>query len=786
MAHEHEVDITVRPAAGDDGRRCTELLQARLLTEPGVRGLVFESHGQSLKFRYDPRLISLVRVQEIAKQMGVEFGHRFERCELRLRGVRCTDCSLGMEKKLKKGSGATRVAINPAAGSIAVEYDAAATNLETFEEQFASAGYQTRRQPRTRDDLRTAHAEEAAARGRMAMLTAICITGLLVGWGGEKLGWLTATQAIVPYSIGYIAGGFYAARRAFRELLTGSVNVDLLMIAAAVGAAIVNEWPEGAVLLFLFSLSNTLEQYVLGRTRRAIEALMDLTPDEAVVRRDGAELRVPVAELRLGEVIIVRPGERIPADGKIVRGQTSIDQSVMTGESVPVERAVGEMVLAATLNQQGAIEVEVTRVAGETTLSRIVELVESAQSEKAQSQRFTDWFGARYTLAVLGLAAVTAIVPVFFLHEPFAHSFYRAMTILVVASPCAVVISIPAAILAAITGAARNGVLFKGGVHLERAADLQAIAFDKTGTLTMGRPRLTDVQTAPGISEAELLTLAASVESLSEHPLAFAVVEEAKARGLVLREASNMEALVGRGVQAEIAGKWILVGKPQLFTERGAAIPAELELAIERLAADGKTTVLVGNETTALGVLAIADTLRPSAEAAIAQLRKLGIRRLVMLTGDSRRVACAIANRLGMEAEAELLPEDKLNVIRSLQGQHGSVAMIGDGINDAPALAAATLGISLGGAGTDVALETADVVLMADDLQNLPFAIALARQTKRVIRQNLVFAFVMMIALVAATFVVNIRLPIAVVGHEGSTVLVILNGLRLLRYRPSR
>ncbi|MCG3146940.1 MAG: putative cadmium-transporting ATPase [Verrucomicrobiae bacterium] len=783
MANEHEVDISLLPSSGPDGKRCAELLQARLLTEPGVRGVVFDSRGQSLKFRYDPRLVSLVRVQEIAKQMGVEFGQRFERCALRLRGVRCTDCSQGMEKKLEQTSGATRVAINPAAGSIAVEYDSTTADLATFEERFASAGYQTQRHPRTREDLRAAHAEEAVARGRMAILTATCITGLLVGWGGEKLGWLTEAQAIVPYCISYLAGGFYAARRAFRELLTGSVNVDLLMIAAAIGAAIVNEWPEGAALLFLFSLSNTLEQYVLGRTRRAIEALMDLTPDEAVVRRAGTEQRVPVADLRLGEIIIVRPGERIPADGKIVRGQTSVDQSVMTGESVPVERGQGEMVLAATLNQQGAIEVEVTRVAGETTLSRIVELVESAQSEKAQSQRFTDWFGARYTLAVLGLAAVTAIVPVLFLHEPFAQSFYRAMTILVVASPCAVVISIPAAILAAITGAARNGVLFKGGVHLERAADLQAIAFDKTGTLTLGRPRLTDLETAPGVTEDELLTLAASVESLSEHPLAMAVVEEAKTRGLKLREAANMEALVGRGVQAEIAGQWILVGKPQLFTERGAAIPAELELAIERLAAAGKTTVLVGNENAALGVLAIADTLRPSAEAAIAHLRKLGIRRLVMLTGDSRRVACAIANRLGMEAEAELLPEDKLNVIRSLQGQHGSVAMIGDGINDAPALAAANLGISLGGAGTDVALETADVVLMADDLQNLPFAVALARQTKRVIRQNLVFAFAMMLGLVAATFVADIRLPVAVVGHEGSTVLVILNGLRLLRFR---
>jgi Cd2+/Zn2+-exporting ATPase len=783
MAREHEVDISLRPTADGDERRCVELLHAALVAEPGVRSLMFDIEGRSLKLRYDPQLVSLVRVQEIARQLGLEFGQRFERCAMRLRGVRCADCSLGLEDKLQQATQVAHIAVNPAAGSISVEYPAGPTALETLEQRIERAGYQAQRQPRTREELRATHAEEAAARTRMTWLTAVCISGLLIGWLGEKFGWLDPTQAIVPYTVAYVAGGFYAARRALRELFSGSVNVDLLMIVAAVGAAIVNEWPEGAVLLFLFSLSNTLEQYVLGRTRRAIEALMDLSPNEAVVRCDGIEKRVPVEQLHLGDIVIVRPGERIPADGKIVTGQTSVDQSVMTGESVPIERSVGDVVLAATLNQQGAVEVEVTRVAGETTLSRIVELVEEAQSEKAESQRFTDWFAARYTLAVLGFAALTALVPIFILHEPFADSFYRAMTVLVVASPCAVVISIPAAILAAITGAARSGVLFKGGVHLERAAELQAIAFDKTGTLTMGRPKLTDVETAPGTTVDEVLTLAASVECLSEHPLAVAVVEEAKSRGLRPRPASNMEALVGRGVQAEVQGRWILVGKPQLFTERGSAISAELELAVERLASEGKTTVLVGTETDALGVLAIADTLRPSAESAIARLRELGVRRLVMLTGDSRRVAHAIANRLGMEAESELLPEDKLNVIRRLQGQHGCVAMIGDGINDAPALAAADLGISLGGAGTDVALETADVVLMADDLQNLPFAVALARQTKRVIRQNLLFAFAMMIALVVATFVASIRLPLAVVGHEGSTVLVILNGLRLLRYR---
>ena len=783
MKREREVDLPYQPTSGEDGDRCAELLHAALLAEPGVRSLVFDARGQSLKLRYDPAVVSIARVQEIAHRLGIEFGKRYERCALRLGGVRCADCSVGLEGKLRRAPGATRVVVNPAAGSIAVEYDTQTTNLQTFEERIARAGYVVKPLPKTRADLQKAHAEEAGVRWRMAAFTAICLVSLVVAWVGEKTGWLTTPALYVAYAISYVAGGVYAARRAVRELLIGSVNVDFLMIAAAVGAAVVYELPEGAVLLFLFSLSNTLEQYVLGRTRRAIEALMDLTPEEAVVRRDGREERVSVEQLKLGDVVIVRPGERIPADGKIVAGETSIDQSVMTGESVPVERVAGDTVLAATLNQQGAIEVEVTRVAGETTLARIVGLVEEAQSEKAQSQRLTDWFGARYTFAVLGFAALTVTVPMVFFHEPFAAAFYRAMTVLVVASPCAVVISIPAAILSAITGGARKGVLFKGGVHLENAAELKAIAFDKTGTLTAGRPQLTDVKPAAGVTEDELLAAAAAAESLSEHPLAVAVVEAAKTRGLKVASATRMEALVGRGVRAEVAGRTIFVGKPELLASNGRTIPPALDATAAELATEGKTTVFVGDEKSVLGVLAIADTLRPGAALAIQRLRDLGLRRLVMLTGDSKRVAQAIARGLGMDFEAELLPEDKLKVIRRLQEETGAVAMIGDGINDAPALAAANLGISLGGAGTDVALETADVVLMADDLQNLPFAIALARQTKRVIKQNLTFAFGMMALLVAATFLASIRLPLAVVGHEGSTVLVILNGLRLLKFR---
>jgi Cd2+/Zn2+-exporting ATPase len=513
---------------------------------------------------------------------------------------------------------------------------------------------------------------------------------------------------------------------------------------------------------------------------------MDLSPEEAVVRRDGSEQRVAVEELRPGDVMIVRPGERIAADGLILTGRTSVDQSAMTGESMPVEKQAGDTVFAATLNQQGAVEVRVTRQAGQSALARIVQLVEEAQSEKAQSQRFTDWFGGRYTVGVLATSALVLTVPWLLLAEPFSQAFYRAMTFLVVASPCAVVISIPAAILAAITGAARGGVLFKGGAHLERAADVRAIAFDKTGTLTVGKPQLVDLHPAEGVAAEELLRLAAAAEQLSEHPLANAVVEAARARGLTPEAAGDLEALVGRGIRARVGDRTVWVGKPRLFTDRGLAIPGALEQGAGHLAAEGKTVLFVGDDRAVLGVLGVADTLRPGAEEAVSQLRDLGIERQVILTGDNPVVAKAIADRLGMDFEAELLPEDKLAAVQALRACYVTAAMVGDGINDAPSLAAASLGVSLGGSGTDVALETADLVLMGDDLRRLPYAIALARQARRVIRQNLIFAFAVMAVLMVVTFVAGLRLPFAVVGHEGSTALVICNGLRLLTFRGVR
>ena len=639
---------------------------------------------------------------------------------------------------------------------------------------------------RTPESVKQVRAEEARERLTMAVLTTICVVSLSLAVASGYLleGQAARVAQAILYLISYLSGGYFATIRSVAELREGKINVDVLMIVAALGSALVHELPEGAVLLFLFSLSGTLERYVLGWTRRSIEALMDLSPDEAVVRAaDGIERRVNVRELVVDDIVIVRPGERVPADGVVLTGSTAVDQAPVTGESLPVSKTVGDVVFAGTLNQYGAIDVRVTARSDDSTLARIVVLVEEAQSERADSQRFSEWFGERYTIGVLIASMVVLLERWLVSGNEFGSSFYTAMTVLVAASPCAVVISTPAAILAAIARAAREGVLCKGGAHLEQAAAVRAIAFDKTGTLTRGRPELVGVVPASGHNEAEVLGLAAAAESRSEHPLAKAIVDAAVARGLTLFQAKDVEALVGKGVRATVEGRSVLLGKPELFNELEMSLPEELRVAVLRFADAGATTVVMAEDGVIVGVLGLADTLRSSSKQAIEELKTLGIEHMVMLTGDNKAVGETVAKSLGIEVHAGLLPEEKLDAIVALKQRHMTVAMIGDGINDAPSLAASSLGISLGGAGTAVALETADVVLMSDDLRHLPFLIELGRKSRTIIIQNLVVAFGVMGALLLLTLGFALPMPYAVGAHEGSTVLVILNGLRLLGFR---
>ena len=592
----------------------------------------------------------------------------------------------------------------------------------------------------------------------------------------------TAQLAIVGlYAAAYLAGGTDATRTAIADLIDRHVNVDLLMVLAAIGAATLNAWAEGAVLLALFASSNALEHHALDRTRSAVQALMKLSPDEAnLIEADGTFRVVAVEELKVGDRVLIRPGESIPADARVVEGQSAVDQSAITGESMPVHKAVGDTVSSGTLNGTGALTAEITQLPSESTLAKIVRMVEDARNQKSKTQRFTDAFEGPYAIGVIAASAALGIGSVLF-GVSAGDAFYQSMTLLVVASPCALVISTPAATLSGLANAARNGILVKGGNYLEDLGAVTTVAFDKTGTLTIGEPRLTDIVPVAGLSESDLLRDVAAAESLSEHPLAHAIVAEAQRRGMQLPKVTDFEAITGRGVKAWVDNTWLLVGTEDLLEVHDVPIPDDLGRALDELRSDGKTAMLVGGGGKAIGVIAVADTVRPEAVAMIANLKKLGVRKTVMLTGDNEKVARAVARQIGIDdVRAGLMPEQKLDEIAALR-REGGVVMVGDGVNDAPALATADLGIAMGTRGTDVALETADIVLMQDDLYRLPYAIDLSRRTRRTIRVNITFALLVIVVLILSTLFVGIPLPLGVMGHEGSTIVVVLNGLRLLR-----
>jgi Cd2+/Zn2+-exporting ATPase len=622
---------------------------------------------------------------------------------------------------------------------------------------------------------------------------------MLLGGFGTSLG-LPAELKFWFFLAAYLAGGWRAAIKGIRSLLTGTIDVDLLMILAALGAAYVNHAFEGAILLFLFSFSNTLQEMAIERSRSAISALMKLRPETALCKRGAETKLVKIEELVVGDRVIVRPGESIPVDGTVVEGTSSVNQASITGESLPVEKKPGDTLFAGTLNEQGGLDMCVTKIATESTLAKLIELVEKAQGQKATTQRFLEKAEQWYAMGVILFTAALVVVPIYIFHEPFQSTFYRAMTVMVVASPCALVISTPASILSAIAAAARRGVLFKGGVYLEKAAAIEIVAFDKTGTLTEGRPVVTDLQVIvhPQHSELdtasfreELLWLTAAVEARSEHPVARAIVAEAKRRRIPIERCTKFQSVAGHGVSAEVAGRRIAVGNLKYFDGYESPERISLEQQMDLLHDAGKTGMLVGeikgddkNATVHyLGFVAVADKVRPEAPAMIAKLRELGVKRIAMLTGDNKRVAAAVGKACGVdEVHADLLPQDKVRVIAKLK-LAGRTAMIGDGVNDAPALATADVGVAMGAAGTDVAMETADVVLMSDALDGIPFTLALSRRTRTVVFQNLSFALGVIVVLIISALGFHLPLPLGVVGHEGSTVLVCLNGLRLLGFK---
>jgi Cd2+/Zn2+-exporting ATPase len=711
--------------------------------------------------------------------------------QIERRGGRGDAGARAVERHLQHLPGVQDVDISFRTGAARITYDGNATSEETIRDAIRDRNVSIQDESETT----TGDVGTRSELSREAVFVGLTFLGMTTGLA---TGWLEGPGPLlwVGYSVAYVFGGWYGLKGAIETLRHRAVDIDLLMIVAALGALSIGAPFEGAMLLFLFSLSNTLQHYAIGRSRRAIKALVEMRPDEAQVLRDGEEVTVPIGDVAVGDVFVVRPGDRIPLDGIVTSGEGSVDQASLTGESVPVPKEPGDEVFGGTINESGSLEIEVTRQAHESAISRLIHMVERAQSEKAPTQRLIDRLEQPYVLGVFALTVAAIAIPLA-LGSEFTSTFYRAMTLMVAASPCAVIISTPAAVLSAIASGGRQGVLFKGGEHVEAAANIDAVAFDKTGTLTQGDTQLTDVFVRDGLADEsltpdELLSLAAAVQGRSEHHLARATVTEAEDRALDVPDARRFQSAAGKGVRADVDDGTIHIGnRSYVETVLEDAAIEGLEPGLDRLRtleAEGKTSVLVAREhagnATVLGWLAFTDTVRPGAAEMIEELRSLGVEHIVMLTGDNERVARRIADEVGIdEVQAELLPEEKVATIEDLVERYENVAMVGDGVNDAPALATATLGIAMGGAGTDVALETADVVLMGDDIGKIPYVLGLGRRTRRTLKINLVIAFGAIALMVGTILLRGIPLPLAVVGHEGSTVLVSLNGLRLLGFR---
>lgn len=598
---------------------------------------------------------------------------------------------------------------------------------------------------------------------------------LLVGFVVERF-WFDV--ALPLWGVAYLTGGWFAARKTIGSLRRGKLDVDLLMLIAAAGAASVGAFWEGTVLLFLFSLGNVLEEFALGRTEASIRALMDLRPELVLIKEaSGAEREISIDDVEPGMVAILRPGDRIPVDGTVCSGQSAVDQSAITGESLPVPRDVGQGVLAGSVNLDGYLEVTILRRSDETVLAKVIELVRDAREQRAPAQRMLDRFQPLYVVGVLGISG-GALAVLLLTGHAFDEAFLQAMTLLVVASPCALVISVPATMLSAIAAGARHGILVKGSGPMEVIASLQTIAFDKTGTLTKGRPAVVEIGTVGGVGAHEVLAIAAAVESRSEHHLALAIVAEAERRGVSVPACDAFSAHVGRGVEAQVDGHTILAGNIDFLTLHGISGMEPFAAFRDRI--ESATVIGIVRDNTLIGMIAVADELRPEAAETIRRLKALGIR-TAMLSGDRQVVADRVAAEVGIDDPlGDLLPDKKVEQLHVLAA-NGKIGMVGDGVNDAPALAVADVGIAMGGKGTDQALETADVVLMADRLLDVPYAIELARFMRRVVRQNLVFASSVILTLAVLTLFDKVPLPLGVLGHEVSTIIVTVNGLRLLR-----
>jgi Cd2+/Zn2+-exporting ATPase len=725
--------------------------------------------------------ISPTHLIDFARRNGAACTERFERTTWFVRGLESADSAAPLEAMLQQLPGVLTADVAYAAERVVVEYDTQATSRAALERAVEHLGYEL--EVPEHGKACSMHAHGGGLGPRLQMPLALAAAVLLgTGFALEKLA-ASAVPGGVPvalYVAALVAAAVFPLKAAVAAIRARQVDVETLMILAGVGAAVLGAWFEGAFLLFLFTLGHALEHRAMERARRSIEALGQLTAKTARVRRGDQIVEVEVGAIAITDLVVVRAGDRVPLDGVIREGASLIDQATITGESVPVARGPGEKVFAGTINLDAAIEVEVTSLAGDTLLARIVDMVSEAEAHKSGTQRFVQRLERRFVPLVLAIAVGVPLVLIL-TGTGWQAAILRGVSLIVAASPCALAISTPSAVLAAVARAANGGVLIKGGIHLESLGRVRAIAFDKTGTLTHGKPRLITITPADGVTEAELLATAAGLEGLSSHPLAQAILAGAGERGVTPLAAEQGDAIHGKGIQGRVAGASVRIGNLAMFA--ADEIPEAITGAAAALEHQGQTTMIVWRTDRFLGVLGVADTLRDDARGVIQQLAQLGIQTTIMLSGDNARVARSIATAAGIqEVRAPLLPDGKVEAIRTLAAS-GGVAMVGDGVNDAPALAAASVGIAMGGTAADATLETADVVLLDDSLTRLPFAVGLARRASTVIRQNVIIALGVSAALVVASTFGWTNIAQAVVLHEGSTLLVVGNALLLLRYR---
>jgi Zn2+/Cd2+-exporting ATPase len=778
---EKTIELEIRsllPGVESDQDSCIKRLEAALQNQREMQKAHLEKSDDGevrLCLHYDPEKTSVTVVKRLAERAGVEIINRYKHEVIPIHGMDCSDCALVVEHSLGRMDGVLTAQVNYAAKKLWIEYDTRALTHRGIEHRIQSLGY----------EIPLEGSQKWLQENQELLMSLVSGLFLLVGWVGQQFLGFPTMFSWLFFIIAYGVGGWEIAQHAFHALKEHHFDTDLLMVMAALGAAALGDFAEGALLIFMFSLGHALEERALEKARSAIEALADLTPKTALVRRNGTEQEIPVEQLLIKDIVIVRPGTRIPVDASILSGSSGVDQSPVTGESIPVDKSTGDPVYAGTINGEGALEVSVTRLAADSTLSRVMKMVEEAHGQKSPTQQTMERFERIFVPGVLIATALVIILPPLF-GAPFRESFLRAMTLLVAASPCALALGTPASVLAGVAQAARNGVLVKGGAHLESLGMLKAIAFDKTGTITHGKPQVTDIIAfRPELfTDKQVLALAGALECQSGHPLAQAIVRAAQNSEDQFPKIGPVTSLTGRGLRSSINGKTIMLGSLKLIHEAGVDVSPEIVKQIETIEGNGKTTVLITVGENLAGCIALADTLRPEIQATLKQLRSLGIEKTAILTGDNAKVAAAISKQVGLtDYYADLMPEDKAVAIQDMVKKYGVVAMVGDGVNDAPALANATVGIAMGGAGTDVALETADVALMGDNLQKLPFAVGLGRATRRIILQNLAIALGVIALLVVASLAGWTGIGVAIFIHEGSTILVVLNALRLLGYR---